>query len=139
MKLTFKLTRDKLPGMNTAHTRRHWAVAHKEARNWRDWIWWALRGAGLKTSQMPLQNVSVVLTRHSQKEPDFDNMVYSWKPVVDALVSNDIIEDDAPKYLKREYRWEFAKARHGHVTIKITGEAIDHAKSKPEDPRPSTQ
>lgn len=36
----------------------------------------------------------LTLTLYSLKEPDFDNLVSRWKPVIDGLVRSGVIEDD---------------------------------------------
>jgi hypothetical protein len=79
----------------------------------------------------PLRRARVTLTRRSSVEPDYDNLVASFKPVVDALTRSrknrngrwiiraDVLADDTPKILDREYRWEHAPSRHGSIRVEV--------------------
>ena len=107
----------KLPKMNTSHTRgRHWSVGHREAKYWMDRVWVEVQG--LKPER-PLKRARGTFTRHSSREPDYENLTYSFKEIVDALVKLDILEDDAPKNLERVYQWKKGKAGAGRVTIQL--------------------
>ena len=107
----------KLPKMNTSHTRgRHWSVGHREAKYWMDRVWVEVQG--LKPDR-PLKRARGTFTRHSSREPDYENLAYSFKEIVDALVKLDILEDDAPKNLERVYQWKKGKAGAGRVTIQL--------------------
>lgn len=99
------------------NSRVHWAVKYKENRAVTDYI------CGL-TSNMrpkrPLSAASLVLTRRSSSEPDFDGLVASFKNCVDALIKCKIIENDkmsnigAPTYV-----WEKAKKGFGSIRIEV--------------------
>ena len=121
---------DVLPKMNTAHSRRHWSVHAKESADWR----YRMRIAvGRNKPERPLPRSRVVMTRCSASEPDHDNLAVSFKPILDALTMSrpspskkrfhrmvmraDVIEDDSPKHVEREYRWEYAKK--GKILIQI--------------------
>lgn len=41
-----------------------------------------------------IQRPKLTLTLYSIKEPDFDNLVSRWKPVIDGLVRSGVIADD---------------------------------------------
>ena len=105
----------KLPKMNTSHTRgRHWSVGHRESEYWHKRVWAEMQG---KKPDRPLKRATGTFTRHSTREPDFENLAYSFKEIIDALVKLDILEDDAPTNLTRTYGWEKAKPSSGKVTI----------------------
>jgi hypothetical protein len=119
-----------LPPMNTKATRRHWSVLAKEATQWRDAL--VPMTAGKRPPQ-PLGRARIVLTRcsASKVEPDFDNLVMSFKPIVDALTTSspnrngrwisraDVLADDSPKVLERVYRWEQCPLAEQGVTIEV--------------------
>lgn len=48
-----------------------------------------------KTPTAPLQKASITIVRHSHRMLDFDGLVGSLKPVVDALVSAGVLSDDS--------------------------------------------
>jgi len=102
---------DYLPPMNTAHTRRHWSAAHKEKQKWIKLLLIAFPKA--KMPDQPLQKSEITITRMSSREPDFDNMVMAAKPIFDALQKRGIIVDDAPRNVKRDYRWRKETERTG--------------------------
>jgi Holliday junction resolvase RusA-like endonuclease len=107
---------DELPPMNTAHTRRHWSSSHRESKKWEQLVWAVTSGA---RPDHPLEFAFVHCTRHSSTCPDYDNLVMSFKPVIDALKKNDMIVDDDMKRLQREYDWEYAPRKKGYITIKL--------------------
>ncbi len=74
------------------------------------------RDAG-EEARSSLKRATGTFTRHSAREPDFENLAYSFKEIIDALVKLDILEDDAPTNLTRTYGWEKAKPSSGKVTI----------------------
>jgi len=105
-----------LPPLNTAHTRRHWAVAHKERHRIDDLVLAALpRGA----RSMRLQRARIRLVRHSSVEPDFENMALGFKGLIDSLVSLGVLVDDGPRVLEREYAWEYAPRGKGQVSVSV--------------------
>jgi len=103
--------------MNTAHTRRHWSVAHREAKEWHAAVASGMLLTGQKRPKKPLQKARGVFVRHSAKEPDFENLAQSFKPIIDGLVKHGVLEDDAPKNLERDYQWQKAKRGEGHIEI----------------------
>ena len=109
-----------LPRMNTGHTRRHWSVGHREARRWTERLRVGMLMGRHKRPPKPLKMALVRLWRKSSRQPDFDNLVMSFKPVVDALVKLGLIEDDGPSQLDREYLWETAPPRKGSIKIELT-------------------
>jgi hypothetical protein len=49
----------------------------------------------------PLEKANITLIRHSHRTLDYDGLVGSLKPVVDALVSCGVLSDDSWKVLGR--------------------------------------
>jgi Holliday junction resolvase RusA-like endonuclease len=109
---------DYLPPMNTAHTRAHWGVAHREVKKWRRLVF--VTFPKKHKPDIPLQKCNIIITRMSSRQPDYDNMVMAAKPIYDALKKNEIIQDDAPQNVKREYLWKKELKLSG-VLIEIIG------------------
>jgi hypothetical protein len=106
-----------LPSINTA-SNNHWRVRARHNRKWRhDTILSAL-AAGLPPE--PLWKARVTCTRHSAREPDFENLAHSFKPLVDGLVTGGVLVDDNQQVIGQpEYRWEKAAPRMGRVTLEV--------------------
>lgn len=77
---------------------------------------------GRSKPRFPLEKCHAVITRHSSKTVDFDNMVTSCKPIVDGLVDAGIMVDDSVEYFSAEYL--FVKCKRGKelLEIKLKGE-----------------
>jgi len=68
-----------------------------------------------------LKQVRIIYTRHSAREPEYDNLVYSFKAVQDGLVATRIIENDHNKTIvSRAYFWKRAPAKAGFITVDVT-------------------
>ena len=112
--LQFRL--DGLPPMG-ANTRRHWREVHRDNRSWLGWVAEATYG---KCPAHPLRLASVWLTRHSSVEPDWDNMVSSFKPILDALESLGIIENDKMSVIGQPfYAWKKAPPGRGFIEVAV--------------------
>lgn len=73
-----------------------------------------------KRPASPLIQCEMILTRFSTRECDFDNLVASFKPVVDGLKDAGVILDDSSKVIvRREYRHRPAKPKQGKVRIEV--------------------
>lgn len=109
-----------LPGLpkriNQGHGS-HWKARFGEAKKWERQVFLATLG---KKPPQPLKRCKLKLTRFSSVAPDFDGLVYSFKPVVDALRKLGIIENDSMAHIGRpDYRWEKAKPGAGRVRVEI--------------------
>ena len=104
-----------LPAMNTAATRAHRMVQYREAKALQQVVGHV---AKLRPHR-PLARARVTAVRCSARQPDFENMVYSFKPIFDALVNIGVLAGDGPAVCDRVYRWEPAPARKGHVRITV--------------------
>lgn len=52
--------------------------------------------------------------------PDYDNLVYSFKPVIDGLVHAKIIQnDDMNTVVMRHYAWAKVKRGQEQITIEV--------------------
>lgn len=68
----------------------------------------------------PLPHVEIRCMRHSSREPDRDNLWYSFKPVVDGFKRAGVILDDTPKVIVLQVaEWSHAPQGEGHVTVHI--------------------
>ena len=52
-----------------------------------------------KRPEKPLEKASIAITRHYYRTLDYDGLVGSCKPVVDALISCGVLSDDSWKVL----------------------------------------
>lgn len=98
----------------------HWAVRAREATKWKA----RLAGKMILTRQSPppapLQRAKVTLVRHSSRCPDYDGLVVSFKPVMDALVTALVIRDDSMAVIGQPtYEWKPAAKLGGFVTILV--------------------
>ena len=110
------LSVDRLPPLNTSDRRRHWSVQHKEAEAWK---WLVFGELGGDIPKRPWRKVKMICTRHSSRQPDYDNLVASFKPVIDALVKNSVIADDRPDNFEGEHPdYEWVKGQ-SHITVEI--------------------
>lgn len=70
----------------------------------------------------PLTECEIVCTRFSSRPTDYDNLVASFKSVIDGLKDAGIFTDDNQSVItKREYKWEPAKASAGKITVLVVG------------------
>src|SRR5262249_46596485 len=79
--------------------RMHWSDWRKLRALWNRLVWLERlhRGADSKPA---LRRARVNIERRSLKELDPDNLVGSCKVILDALVSNAILEDDSSKHIE---------------------------------------
>jgi len=112
---TFKLPF--LPSLPNALNRKHWAVKTKEKNK----IHTALLGITYKTKPLkPLTQARIIFTRVSSRQPDFDNLAFSFKYVLDGLTHAKIIVDDNPNVLSDiSYRWVKGPQKLAHCLIEV--------------------
>ena len=118
--MTYKLelTIHELPTRYNQGMGAHWTQRHTESKKWVSLIG---REIFVHTKpKEPLKSAMLTLTRHSSVAPDYDGLVQSFKPVVDALKKLGIISDDSMKVIgKPTYGWEKAKPKEGFITITV--------------------
>ena len=76
-------------------------------------MWAEMRVQKQEVPTEPYSKARVVLTRLSSRQADYDNVVASFKVVVDALVKNSILADDGPDNFVNghpDYQWEKGKS-----------------------------
>lgn len=74
-----------------------------------------------KRPQKPLEKASIAITRHFYRMLDYDGLVGSCKPVVDALISCGVLSDDSWKVLGAwQVNQEFMpKAQGGKLIVNV--------------------
>lgn len=95
----------------------HWAQKMKYVTHWHGNVWAA---AANKKPPTPLAKAKLTLTRCSSVEPDFDNLVISFKPVIDGLKACGIILDDKVSNIgQSSYAWERAPSKQGKIRVRV--------------------
>ncbi len=106
-----------LPLLPNRLQRSHWRAIQTHTKKWHILVYrQAARGIPLE----PLQRAELVLTRHSATEPDPDNLMASWKPLIDGLQRVGILVNDKRENVELDARWVKCKIGKGKVTIEIT-------------------
>ena len=97
-----------------------WTARYGESQKWLKLVTQAMRISGINPPVAPLTKASLMLVRHSSQCPDYDGLVQSFKPVVDALRRCLVIADDSMKVIGiPEYRWLKAKPGAGYIEIQV--------------------
>lgn len=105
------------PSLNGSHG--HWRAKAKEKAQWRSL---ACTIAKPFRFTQPLTSVHLRAVRYSPRAMDYDNLVASFKNIIDGLRDAGIIWNDDPKTIvKREYKWAKAKLGQGFVEITVSG------------------
>jgi hypothetical protein len=89
---TLRVTLNTLPKSLNKKLAMHWAKRQKENKAWDMMIACAVRD---KLPKKPLEKAVIHITRHNYRMLDYDSVVASCKPVVDALVTAGVIKDDS--------------------------------------------
>lgn len=107
-----------LPPMNISD-KQHWRRVGQSARSWRQTACVTARSHG--PPKKPLRAARLVLTRMSgHRSPDYDNLVISFKPIVDGLRDAKVITDDNMQVIGiPEYRWERRAPKKGRVRVEV--------------------
>lgn len=71
--------------------RKHKFARHSEQKEWDSYLALLI---GNQRPKAPLQRAKLNITRYNYRFLDFDGLVGSCKPIVDALITNNIITDD---------------------------------------------
>lgn len=107
---------DDLPPLPNAMRGKHWSRVRAIHNQWH---WLVRDGVGRDRPPAPLDYALVTLVRHGPVRPDEDNLMASWKPVIDGLVHSRVIVDDSPAHMKLSSDWAFARRGHGYVGIGV--------------------
>lgn len=101
--------------------RSHFRKRQKSNLEWDSYIWAETRG---KLPEKPLEFASICLVRHSHRTLDYDGLVGSMKPVVDALVSAKVLKDDSWAVLGRWHVDQVFRQKKDGQMIVITVKEI---------------
>jgi hypothetical protein len=77
-----------------------WRHRHRHNKLWNKEVFYALHQAGYMQSRTPYAKARVTIDRGGRREMDFDNLIGTVKPVVDALRYAHVLVDDSPKHLE---------------------------------------
>jgi Holliday junction resolvase RusA-like endonuclease len=115
MKYKLHIKLSGLPKLNNTHYS-NWRVAMAERKKWRTASAWACIG---NKPLFPLKKCTITCVRHSYgRQPDFDNLVVSFKSIIDGLKDAGVIVDDSSDVIvERLYRSEKAPAKKGWVEV----------------------
>lgn len=95
----------------------HWRAKHAQVRAWKQAVFTA---AWHKKPAQPLASAVLCLTRHSSTCPDFDNLVMSFKPIIDGLRQAGILVDDRKANIgEPKYKWIQAPRNAGFITVRV--------------------
>lgn len=86
--------------------RMHHMVKAKAVKEWRTAAHWAIKAA--KIPRCERVSAQLVYVPSARRRRDPDNLVASFKPVVDALVDAGVVVDDTQEYVER--LWPFISA-----------------------------
>ncbi len=94
MSYKLRLLIDSLPKSLNKKLRSHRFKNHSENKSWDRQIACMCSAKGIKP-KTPLERAQITLIRHAHRTLDFDGLVGSLKPVVDALVTAGVLKDDS--------------------------------------------
>jgi Holliday junction resolvase RusA-like endonuclease len=109
-----------VPGLpRTPNAREHYMAKAKHVAAWRSKVF---AKAWPHKPPEPLAQARITFTRVSSSEPDYDNLVASFKACMDGLRQAKVIVDDKRANVGRpEYLWEKCAPKKGHVRVKVEG------------------
>lgn len=119
MRLIAEFTIMGLPELPNKNMYKHWAVKRKNVHKWKKLVYEQCCLA--RINGLGLDSAVLSFIRHSSAEPDFDNMVASFKACQDGLVWADVIQDDKQINVGQpSYKWEYRPRKQGGmISIKI--------------------
>ncbi len=98
--------------------RKHWAIKVKHNNEWHLQILAELMKQGLPPH--PITKAFVTLTRFSAVEPDYDNLVNSFKCILDSLIKASVLADDSSRVIGHPiYMWEKCPHREGKIRVEV--------------------
>lgn len=107
----------------------HWWVRSSHAKKWRQLVWLQTMYQNCRPEH-PFSKAEITFTRCSPYQCDYDGLVGSFKPVLDALVKCELLEDDSPQHVNCSYLWEKTpRAKQGiRILIRDDGQMNDNYK-----------
>lgn len=116
-KYILKFEIEVLPKTPNALLGSHWTVRSKHAKKWDRLVWakcWHVKPA------KPLSRAKITLIRFSSVAPDYDGLVGSFKPVIDALVKNGVLIDDNQAVIGVPlYKFHSIGPKKGKIQIEV--------------------
>lgn len=109
-----------LPGVpNTLNaTYTHWTKKAAEIKRWKNAVYYACHQE--KIIGISLDKAVLEFTRYSSRECDFDNLVGSFKPILDGLRYARVIKDDKPSNIGSPiFKWVKVSRRDSKIEVKI--------------------
>jgi hypothetical protein len=107
----------KLPQLPNRSFGSHWGGQQKKRKEWHIAV---ENFAMINRPKTPLIVCKLTLVRFAPRECDYDNMVYSFKPIVDGLVHSKIIADDRQKNIPiRNYYWVQVPKKDQHIEVTV--------------------
>lgn len=95
---------------------RNWRASYFEKKKWMKLTCDHIT-APLKPSNA-LTRASVMLIRNSSRQPDRDNLMSSWKAVIDGLVVARVLEDDNCDVIAElKSEWQKCRPKDSHIRI----------------------
>lgn len=117
---SFKLRIDKLPERFNQRQGASWKSRHMNSKMWFHLVGMAMKTNNIYCPDSPLTKAKLKFIRHSSVEPDFDGLVQSFKPVVDALKKCGVIEDDRMSVIGQpSYEWFVTSPKKGFIEIQV--------------------
>lgn len=110
---------------------KHWSEKAKEVKYWRRL---AMATAWPSRPPRPLVNCELYCVRYSSGVLDYDNLVSTFKAVIDGLKDAGVIWNDGPKIVvRREYRQAKAEPRAGHIIVVVIGDVMTEEQLRKEN------
>jgi hypothetical protein len=98
-----------------------WRARYGVAKKWQAFVATALVING-GAPKKPLRKARITFVRHSSVAPDYDGLVQSFKPVMDALKKCKVIEDDSMEHVGAPvYGWRKAPRGAGRIWVEVIG------------------
>lgn len=101
--------------------RSHWSKGNEAKRNEMDRVGWAIRMAGIKPFDGPVEvGVNYIEGRPKKgRHRDVDNIAAADKAILDALKECGVIPDDNPRVVRNVYHWFGFNARNPRVEVQV--------------------
>lgn len=95
----------------------HWRGIDAYRKEWHRYV---ANACLMNKPAKPLKFSRVWLVRASATVCDFDNLVFSFKPVLDGLVLAGVLEDDAMEnIIEQHYAFSKVKRKEQHITVTV--------------------
>jgi len=96
----------------------NWRACHAEAKKWKNHVIGQCEFLGI--TGLKLTNAKLTFIRCSSKELDWDNLITSFKHVLDGLTEAGVILDDKPSVIGQpQFFWERCPPKQGKIKIRI--------------------